>query len=198
MKKAGFLIFVMTYSLISTPAFSQDPSQKALARAQYMLKQVSAEKAQLQGQLADAQDEVEQLKKELEAQLSSAKKKEKKLKGAIGNWKEEYEKLKQRFLATSDQLRATTQEKDNYVQRYTQRTENYEVCYNHNNQLVGVNMELVQKFDAKGAWDALIQREPVTGLGKVEIENLVQKYTHQIEDLSLGLNQHLLHSVSDE
>ena len=175
--------------------FSQENMQKALARAQYMLKQMSAEKASLQSQNDTLQSQIKDLNAELEKTKNKAKKDKDKLKNNISSWKTEYEKLKNRFIEISTALRDMTDEKESYVEKFQKQTQNFDLCYKDNEALVGINNKLLQKFEGKGVWGALVQKEPVTGLGKVEMENLVQKYKHKIEDVNLGMNTYQIHNV---
>ena len=182
---------------LSLPAFAQENVQKAMARAQYMLKQVSAEKAALEAKNLELKNELEAVNKKMDAELKVASKEKRKLRENIGNWKAEYQKLKERFVEVSMSLRDMTVDRDVTAEKLAMQTQNYQLCYKDNNQLVGINDELLEKFNQKGPWDALVQREPVTGLGKVEMENLMQTYRHRIEDVDLGFNQHLIQKVEN-
>lgn len=50
----------------------------------------------------------------------------------------------------------------------------------HNLALYQLNQELLDQYQRKGVWDALKQREPVTGLGRVDVENTVEEYRVRI------------------
>lgn len=178
--------------LATTPAIAQDNAQAALARAQGMLRQISAQKAALESQVAQLQQELEAANAELRLQQKNSETRESKYKGAISEWKQEFTALKEKYYETVDVLRATLQERDEVTTQLTATTRNFQTCYNDNQQLVELNKDLLGKYRDKGFWAALSEKEPVTGFGKVEKENLLQAYTHNIDDLDLGMNEHTL------
>lgn len=60
-----------------------------------------------------------------------------------------------------------------------------DVYAKHNLTLYEANVELLDQYRRKSAWDALKQREPVTGLGRVEVENMVEQYRARIDKARL-------------
>lgn len=188
--KTSLLLIV---SLLATmPVIAQDNAQAALARAQGMLRQISAQKAALESQVAQLQQELESANAELELQMKKSEKKESKYKGAISEWKQEFTALKEKYYETVDVLRTTLLERDDVTDQLTATTQNYDTCFTDNRQLVELNKELLGMYRDKGFWATLSEKEPVTGFGKVEKENLLQAYSHNIDDLDLGMNQHNL------
>lgn len=49
-------------------------------------------------------------------------------------------------------------------------------CADKNQKLYALNLELLDLYENKGVWDALLQKEPVTQLKRVEVENIVEGY----------------------
>lgn len=190
-KAFGLAVVLIASSYVS----AQDNSQAALTRAQGMLRQISSQKAALEAQVAQLQLELDAARSELESQKKKADKKEGKYKGAISEWKQEYSSLKEKFYQTIESLRQTANERDDLSVKLAATTQNFETCFEDNHQLVKLNRELLGEYQDKGFWAALSAREPVTGFGKVKQENLLQTYSHALDDLDLGMNGHALQKV---
>lgn len=192
------VVIASLLATLSVPVVAQDNTQAALNRAQGMLRQLSSQKMALEAQVAQLQKELESAQSDLELQKKKSEKREDKFKGAIGEWKAEYTALKEKFYQTTDALRQTLSERDDLNNKLQATTANFETCYQSNHKLVSMNEELLSAYRNKGVWAALSEREPVTGLGKVEAENLLQTYRHDIEDQDLSMNQYKLHQLDGE
>ena len=70
-------------------------------------------------------------------------------------------------------LRNAVQERDTWIAD----------CQSKNEGLYKANGELLDAYRDKGAFAALVQREPVTGIASVKVENAVQEYRFRLEDL---------------
>jgi chromosome segregation ATPase len=55
------------------------------------------------------------------------------------------------------------------------------ICITHNKALSGINDELVAAYQNKGVGTALLQKEPLTQVKRVEMEKLVQEYRDKID-----------------
>ena len=64
-------------------------------------------------------------------------------------------------------------------------------CVKDNQALYKTAQELIQQYEGKGVWDALLQREPVTQLKRVEIESIAELYRDRME-------QHKFQSQADD
>ena len=58
-------------------------------------------------------------------------------------------------------------------------------CATRNRELVDLGLELLDAYRNKGVWSALAEREPLTGLARVKLENAAQDYAGKIADRSL-------------
>lgn len=139
--------------------------------------------------MAKLQESLAAANNELEEQSQKAKQREQKYKATIEQWKTQYGGLRDRLVQTADTLRATSNEQQQTSEKLTAVTENFKTCYTDNHELVSINEKLLAAYNNKGVWSALKQAEPVTGFGKVDTENLLQKYRHAIEDRDLSSNQ---------
>ncbi len=181
------LLLFMT--LASAAVADEAGLQKSLARAQFMLRQATAEKTTLQQQVTDLQKQVESLQGQLvETRAVAGSRSEalaKKLAVAEASARESREKLSGDLRSTQQSVKLEKQEKVALQQELQRQTDNFALCYENNRKLYDVNRELLGKYNDKGAMDALLQREPFTGRGAVEIENLIQDYQYKIDDLKL-------------
>lgn len=169
----------------------QDQSaQKALAKAQFMLRQVSGEKEQLQTEVGALKQQVDQLTKQLAQTKSAAdddrQKLAQKLDASVGQWKQHSEKLSEQLGAGREQLKETLAQRAQLEQHLQQQTDNFSKCYVNNKKLYELNTELLGRYQGKGFADVLEQKEPFTGIKQVEVENLVQDYQYRLDDLKLG------------
>lgn len=53
-------------------------------------------------------------------------------------------------------------------------------CEAKNLQLYEYSQDLARRYEGKGVWTAMRQKEPVTGLGQVGMENLLQEYREKL------------------
>ena len=191
-----FLCFIVAAPLISSSAEADETLRKALAKAQFMLRQANAENAKLKQDLNATNTEVESLRENLEKELAKAEKKEGKLKKSLSSWKESHENMKLKLIQTTEELFAANSSIQELTQKLSTQTENFELCYKDNNKLSQINTELLGLYENKSVWDAITQREPFVQKKQVDVENLIQKYRFQIEDVDLGMNEHMIKKVN--
>ena len=55
------------------------------------------------------------------------------------------------------------------------------MCVANNKKLYEVGHELLQRYQDKGVMDALLQREPITQLKRVQMETLAEEVTGKLE-----------------
>lgn len=186
-------------------ARSDDAAQRAVQKAQALLRQVAAEKAQLQQQNLDLQTQVKSLEKKLKASeaklgetsatLEEAQKSNTALSQQLAGTQSRLSTTESHLTDMSEQYRQTakalkkmTAEKEQLTvdtaSTYDAQTNALLECESKNVAMFKANQDLMQKYENKGAWDSLLQRESVTGLKQVEIENVLQEYRFKIEDES--------------
>jgi chromosome segregation ATPase len=168
---------------VTTPAFAED---KALDRAQFMLRQLNAQKVQLEQKNAQLSAEIEQLKKDSEKQLKQQKAGNEKLDSA-GKKKDQYilslkEKLKETVIA----LRKSEAERLQANNNNQSLDNEFKRCVDNNYQLVHMNDKLIENYNEKSCWDSIAHAEPFTGIKQVEVENILQEYRFKNEDLQIN------------
>jgi chromosome segregation ATPase len=174
----------------------------ATARLQMMLQQMNSEKAQLAAENAKLKAERDELKKSADANaaeatnerakvsrtaqdLATAQANRASLQQGFDTLKGRFDALVTQYKKTVDVLRELENERNNlrtlardYDVRVTQ-------CERNNETLYAKNLELIELYEHKGVFAALKQQEPVTGIAKVEMENLMEEYRYQAEEMRL-------------
>jgi chromosome segregation ATPase len=198
------LVLAAAVGLWSEPGAAQatrrDGADPAAARLQQQLRRLQADKSELQTQNADLTGQIEELKARLlglektnqEHEASLARYEE-----AVGAYKQRLEESFERIRQTDAQLldlagvqqetSAALQHSRAQGERLTgeleDRTRQLGDCEDKNAKLYEANVEMAERFERKGLWDALLQAEPFTGIKQVEVENLLEEYRYRIEDL---------------
>lgn len=173
-----------------------DPAQEALRRAQYLLRDLDAK-------LEAAQAENHKLRDRLAASEGKLSKAERALtRGTNRNRKlkhyntglaarlHQYEtQLREQIAAqrrTQTALREASSQREGLRGIVGRQARRIDYCEDANRKLYRAGVELIRRYRDKGVWAALLQREPVTGLGKVGLENILQGYRERIEKAHLG------------
>ena len=173
----------------------------AMAKFQSMLQQVTGERDALQGELEKAQSERvkndEKHKKEIalltkkieglentsdrsQDVLTRTNEANTTLRERNKEQQERMQKLVDKYKELVENLRAVEADKSTAQTKVTEQERRLDDCSAKNTKLYEVNLELLDRYENKGVWDALLQREPVTQLKRVEIEGVVEEYKHKI------------------
>ena len=161
-------------------------AQQALAKAQQMLKSLSAERDTLKAENAKLNArlnaELDEMKTRLSETKSSAS-------AAATRAASESANLRETVAATetrAKELEATLQDTETRLtSRLATRDKELSVCTADNQKLGALSKELLSRYADKGMWDAMLVREPLTQIKRVELENLVQQYDDRITESSV-------------
>jgi len=192
--KSAFLYFVvlcvlpaMTYS---AQVYSAQANKDALAKAQFMLRQMNAELNQLRASKQKLLAEKSQLEKDsarLQKKYDKLTRKSANNKTAFkGKFSDLTHTYNDEILAhaeTQKQLTQLKSEKENITEIANQQIQKIELCVANNKKLFDINQNLLVKFEDKGVWDSMVQAEPFSKLTQVEIENLVDDYQYNMDNL---------------
>jgi chromosome segregation ATPase len=178
-----------------------DPQQTAaaLARAQGLLRQLGQQKTQLEtdnamlaADLAGASRRLEQATaklKNLELDLASSERQNERDAGAIERLQSRLEKTTERlrefvekFKATSQSLAQTQFEKSELEAELARTRAELADAEQKNLALYTANIELLDLYTNKSPLDGILQREPFTGIGKVDVENIREQYEYKMYD----------------
>lgn len=192
--RLGISLSVLLAMSGSTAVLAQDAnSQKALQKAQFLLRQATAEKAELQTQVADLKQQIEKLAREMESAKSGAasaqQRSEQKYTNAIAEWKQHGSAMADELRSTKEQLKEQSVQRKLLEEKFQDESKNFAACYANNQKLYDINRRLLTRYENKGMVDVIKQKEPFTGVAQVEIENLVQDYRYQLDDLKVQPEQ---------
>lgn len=132
-------------------------AERAAAERQ---RQLQAEKAQLQARVAELEQAALALRAEAEAALV---------------------KKDGELARAASAFRSQGGERDQWQQRFGEQARLVTTCTDKNERLLKLSAELLTRWQDKGVLEALKQREPLLGLGDVQMFNLVQDYRDKTE-----------------
>lgn len=182
--------------LMLSCAFSAQAAQReqggndALRKAQYMLQKLSAEKTTLEQENLRIAEELKQVRGELDG-----------TRGKLDKTEQAHGQAQERNAALTDRVRADSQRIGELQATYRkdigdaradihllhnavkERDGWIAACNTKNEAMYKTNSELLAAYRDKGAWAALKQQEPLTGIASVQVENAVQEYQFRLEDL---------------
>lgn len=190
----GFALLALlggTTAVVAAPR--GEGGDPALRQVQAQMQKLAAERTALQkenaglsAKLAEQDKRIQALEAEVKqrsGELDKAQGANEQLRARVERDSVRYKDLSERNSQTNATLRdaqADIQLLHNAVQ---EREHWIAECQVRNDKLFQANTELLAAYRDKGAWDALKQREPITGLGAIEVENAVQEYQFRLEDL---------------
>ncbi len=151
--------------------------QLQLHAAQQENAELAAQNETLKKQVADLEAKRSALEKKLGGQtkqISELSDKQSSDKQQLAELSDKYKLLEQQNAATGKNLQQTQTEKE-------QLDKDIQSCENKNTELYQLSIKLMDKYQAKGVWDAMLQAEPFTQLEKVKMENLLQEYHDKAE-----------------
>lgn len=163
--------------------------KEALAKdktaAEDALRKAAGEGAGVKRSLAAARQDQERLRREVEARTKEA-----------AELAERVSAVEAR-LADSDNALRSTQQKLNLAE--TERAglavalgkqrDATQSCEAKNAKLFEFGNELIDRYQAKGFWSTLVQKEPFTGIKRVEIENLMEEYREKLAEQRLSASE---------
>ena len=173
-------------------------ADQALRKAQGMLRQLTQEKATLEaektaaleqvGKLENVIRQLEPLQGEIEryrAGVESLERVSSSLQGQLVSAKDREQKLLQQQKSIIAQARQIQSDNQLLVAAVKERERWIAECSTKNTQLIEANLELVEKYKAKGFWQKVGELEPFTGIATVDTENAVESYQFKLEDLTV-------------
>lgn len=189
---------VLLLALAATASAQEDRSQQALARAQALLRQVSAQKQELEAANARLTAEVEALQKKLgvaESRLRQATLDLQSEQRKVGRADDILQGTRERLARTEEtlreaierlrnangELRQTRQENALLVTDVARLQAELADSERKNLQLYQANVELLELYRKKGPLTALLQRERLTGLQSVAVENTLLEYQTKLD-----------------
>jgi chromosome segregation ATPase len=173
-----------------------------MARLQMMLQQLNTEKTNLSAENTKLKAELEKTSKELEAaardrdagtqklgrssqDLANTQGKADALQRGFDTLKSRFEQLVEQFRTTVATMQELEQERNQLASNVADYEVRVEACERNNEALYKADLELIDLYERKGVMTSLMQRESVSGLKRVQIENLMDEYRGLAEDMRL-------------
>lgn len=202
-KQVRIAVFVCLVLALGNGARAEAPKGdpgviQTLRKAQGMLRQLSQEKADLETKNAELQERVKSLESTVQrlaplesevrhqkASLEALQSQNQSLQTRIGGDAERINTLGERHRKTAGELEKVKRDNLLLVNAVKERTQWIEDCSGKNKSLIQVNREILEKFSQKGFWENLATAEPLTGIGAVADENVVQEFHYKLENLEV-------------
>ena len=163
-------------SLAVGVASAGDADDQKAAKAQRMLRQMALERDTLQTENAKLKGELDALNRKLGDVKKSSE-------AALGKSRGNYTSLNENFQATTQNLLKVEADKNQLQETIGEQAQLIITCEDKNAKMVQINRELLGHYERKGPLDAMLQREPLTQLKRVEVENIAQEYQDKIDQL---------------
>jgi hypothetical protein len=165
-------------------------------RTQLMLRQLTQAKARLEADNGKLAAEVQSLKEK----LASAEKELGHTNNNLDKTMASNDKLVARGREDNQKMLALMEKYRDSVQLLRMEKANVELlklavdernswidkCKANNEALYKLNLELVDRYQNKGLWQALTEAEPFTGISSVHLENIADDYRYKLEDLQVA------------
>lgn len=194
---AALLVLAASLSFAQT-----ERSGNADARVMQQLQQLTAERAALQSENARLKQDLDKARKEVEQASTGRKALENRAKALEANASRGEQSSKQageqlertraqlqeliaKFRETTQVLRDTETERTQAKNQLATREREFKTCVDRNAALYNLNAEVLDKFENRGFWSSLTEREPFTRLKRVELENLAEEYKYRADELRL-------------
>ncbi|HCX01607.1 MAG: hypothetical protein WAW09_02050 [Smithella sp.] len=154
-------------------------------KCQSDMDKIQNEKKVLGGQLVKLKEQARNLEAKIEAKIKEADeltvRNKKELQEAGGK----YDQVAQRVKQLERDVKKIKGEKDALKAQLKKTTTKLSSCEANNANLCIIGDELVKAYKNKGIGAAILEKEPLTQIKKVELEQLTQKYKEEIEKLRI-------------
>lgn len=194
------LAFVLLAASLMLPAHGAekkaDPAKEQVRRLQQAQRKLEQEKTQLvqektalDSQLKEAAGKLDSVRRQAGAAARKAAELEQELAATRTAREALAAKLadaEQRLAKLSEQQRATEAERKRLDALAAQQKQTISGCEAKNGALHQQGVELLDRYQQKGCFDAALQGEPFTGLKQVAIENFVEDSREKLDEQKIG------------
>ncbi len=204
-RAAGLAVvaFVLLLGLVQAQAQQKDDPESrlraALRTATVQLRQLEDQNATLQAkqsenerdtlaltQKAAAQEEeLAKLRsdaKETQTALQQAKDQLQSVSAALDQERANFGKLQAAYQEAATMARTRDADATRFEASLVETRQRADNCQDKNDKLYKLGLEILGLYDKKGVFQSLASSEPVTGIKRVELENLVQDYQDKLLD----------------
>ena len=164
-------------------------TQEALRESRAETSELTAGKAAAEQKLKAASDELEAMRRESRSVAASLRAQLQTATGAQAEFTQKLAEATRQLAALTDRQRESAgqlAERETQLKRLQQDLETSKAanasCEGKNLKLYQYSQALLDQYRRKGVWAALAQKEPVTGIREVGIENVVEEYRSKLDD----------------
>jgi myosin protein heavy chain len=144
------------------------------------------------GKLKEQMQPLEMKVKESDETSAKARKLEMKVKEldeASAKTKKELQEMERSSKDLDRELKKITGEKQTLQAELKKKDQEFGSCVANNAELCIIAEELLKKYQDKGVGAALLQKEPLTQIKKVELEKIIQQYQEEIGQHKVKKNE---------
>lgn len=172
------------------------------ARAMQQVQQLSVERAQLKAENEKLKKAAEDLKQQLASNSGSQTSLQAKLKAAetaaaqdaasnrqnaeaLEKARAQMQEVITRFRETAATLKDVETDRNLLRSQLQVRDRDLNACIDRNASLYDLNKEVLDRYERKGMWSSLAEKEPFTKIQRTRLENLIDDYRERAKDLRL-------------
>jgi len=200
---ALLLLSGMIFSIeTATAAPKTNDGSAAIKKAQGIIRQLTQEKAALAaektalltektaqdaklGSLEENIKKLQPLPAEVERYQSALASVRSALEAQLGQEQQRYQALLQKHNDVVVKAKAIYADNQLLVQAVQEREQWIAQCSTRNQELNTAYLKLLGKYQDKGVWQQLAELEPLTGIGKVKTETVVEAYKYKLQQLKM-------------
>ena len=186
--------FAATAALAGTDADKE--AKHEMRKLQAQLSAVQKEKADLAAQLEEIKKQLGDLGAKsaaLEKKSGGQKKQFAELTAKLQESDANLQKMTQQYSDTVKAMQQIQKEKEQVQKEKEQEQKmlsgDVRVCEKKNADLYRISTELLEKYQSKGVFTALLQAEPFTQIEKVKVENVLQEYKDKADAAKIAASK---------
>lgn len=173
-------IAVMQKKMNEEMAESVRVAQQACEGNRAALEKLEDEKTAFEYQNAKLREQIKKLEIQTKEAADALARTAKESDETSGKLKKEIQTLEHNLKEMEEALKKAAGEKQSLHADLKKKTQELGVCVSHNAELCSIAEELVAAYKNKGLGTVLLQKEPLTQIKKVQLEQLTQRYRDQI------------------
>lgn len=180
------------FSMTASDVGAQDQSEtdrlrEALRSSTAQVRALEDQRTAIQAQLSQVTGERDNLKEEVTEAKAQAKKAEKDYRVAVREFNDRLEernealgKWKDAYAEAADVARTKDAERAKFEAEAAGWKARNNACVGKNQELVKVGRDLLGRYEDVTLGDKLVAREPLIGIGRVRVQNLLQDYGDKV------------------
>lgn len=194
MKKRILTVILASVALASCSGIARadtesDKLRDALRAATLQTRQLEDQRAALQAKLADADREKAAAKVQIEATKAEVRQVEKQHREAVDEFNKrlsERDETLEKWKSAYEEAATVARDKDAARAKFEGEAAAYKAstkgCVDKNTQLIKAGHELLRRYQGVTIGETIVAHEPVLGLRRVEVQNMIQDTQDKILD----------------